>query len=131
MSSPLKCVGGEVTAVESARAGISGRDQWHSTIGARSRRTAHGGPSRGSTRTIRTSERRRSCAPCWREAYAVLHDIAVDERMGFVLRFVPERTRSGAASTCRMSLATVKRWWARAERQFLDSAEARRLWEQG
>jgi RNA polymerase sigma-70 factor (ECF subfamily) len=60
-----------------------------------------------------------------REVYDVLDQMPVNERMAFVLRFVDGRTLPDAAEACDTSLATLKRWLARAEKRFLAAARKR------
>lgn len=57
-----------------------------------------------------------------REVYAILARFPVDERFVFALRHINELELSAVATTCGVSLATVKRRLQRAERRFLTAA---------
>jgi RNA polymerase sigma-70 factor (ECF subfamily) len=57
-----------------------------------------------------------------RATYAVLDSFPADERLAFSLRFVSEMQLTEVADACRVSLATVKRRLARAEKRFLEAA---------
>jgi len=59
------------------------------------------------------------------ELYVVLDELAVDQRMAFVLRHVHGMTLLEAAEACETSLATIKRRLARAEARFLEAVRAR------
>ncbi|MFZ5892567.1 MAG: RNA polymerase sigma factor [Myxococcota bacterium] len=65
-----------------------------------------------------------------RETYAVLDRMRVDDRMAFVLRFVDGMTLPDAAEACGVSLATIKRRLARAEKAFIEAARQRPILEQ-
>jgi RNA polymerase sigma-70 factor (ECF subfamily) len=65
-----------------------------------------------------------------REVYAALDEMAVDERMAFVLRFIDGMTLPDAAEACEVSLATFKRRLAGAEKSFLAAARKRPALEQ-
>jgi RNA polymerase sigma-70 factor (ECF subfamily) len=54
-----------------------------------------------------------------RAVYAVLSALSADERIAFALRFIDGMELTEVATTCHVSLATVKRRLARAERRFL------------
>lgn len=57
-----------------------------------------------------------------RATYAILEDFPADERLAFSLRFISEMQLTEVADACRVSLATVKRRLARAEKRFVDAA---------
>ena len=59
-----------------------------------------------------------------RATYAILADFPADERLAFSLRFVSEMQLTEVATACRVSLATVKRRLARAEKRFVEAAQA-------
>ncbi len=59
-----------------------------------------------------------------RATYAILSTFPDDERLAFSLRFVSEMQLTEVASACRVSLATVKRRLARAEKRFVDAAKS-------
>ncbi|HVY40469.1 MAG TPA: sigma-70 family RNA polymerase sigma factor [Polyangia bacterium] len=58
-----------------------------------------------------------------RATYAVLDSFPADERLAFSLRFVSEMQLTEVADACAVSLATVKRRLARAEKRFLEAAK--------
>ena len=58
-----------------------------------------------------------------RATYRVLDALPDDERMAFSLRFVSEMQLTEVAAACRVSLATVKRRLARAEKRFVEAAK--------
>ena len=58
-----------------------------------------------------------------RATYRVLDTLPDDERMAFSLRFISEMQLTEVAAACRVSLATVKRRLARAEKRFVDAAK--------
>jgi RNA polymerase sigma-70 factor (ECF subfamily) len=58
-----------------------------------------------------------------RATYAVLDSFPADERLAFSLRFVSEMQLTEVADACQVSLATVKRRLARAEKRFLEAAK--------
>ncbi len=58
-----------------------------------------------------------------RATYAVLDGFPADERLAFSLRFVSEMQLTEVAEACAVSLATVKRRLARAEKRFLEAAK--------
>src|SRR6478735_5597661 len=58
-----------------------------------------------------------------RATYRVLDTLPDDERMAFSLRFISEMQLTEVAAACRVSLATVKRRLARAERRFVEAAK--------
>jgi RNA polymerase sigma-70 factor (ECF subfamily) len=60
-----------------------------------------------------------------REVYAVLDEMPVEHRMAFVLRYIHGTTLAEAAEACGMSLATLKRRLARAERRFVEAVGQR------
>lgn len=64
-----------------------------------------------------------------RETYAVLEQLRVDDRMAFTLRFIHGMTLPDAAEACGVSLATLKRRLARAEKAFLEAARQRPILE--
>ncbi|MFO0551889.1 MAG: RNA polymerase sigma factor [Polyangiaceae bacterium] len=55
--------------------------------------------------------------------YRVLDKLPVDERTAFALRFVDGMELTEVASACEVSLATIKRKLAGAERRFVNLAE--------
>jgi len=57
-----------------------------------------------------------------RATYAVLEGFPADERLAFSLRFISEMQLTEVADACRVSLATVKRRLARAEKRFVEAA---------
>jgi RNA polymerase sigma-70 factor (ECF subfamily) len=59
-----------------------------------------------------------------RATYAILSDFPADERLAFTLRFVSEMQLTEVAAACRVSLATVKRRLARAEKRFVEAARS-------
>ena len=59
-----------------------------------------------------------------RETYAILSDFPADERLAFTLRFVSEMQLTEVAAACKVSLATVKRRLARAEKRFVEAARS-------
>ncbi|MBN1772735.1 MAG: sigma-70 family RNA polymerase sigma factor [Deltaproteobacteria bacterium] len=67
-------------------------------------------------------ESRPEDAEALRRTYAVLDRMAADERIPFTLRFLEDMTLPEAAEACRVSLATIKRRLARAERTFVTAA---------
>jgi RNA polymerase sigma-70 factor (ECF subfamily) len=54
--------------------------------------------------------------------YAILDQFPADERLAFSLRFVSEMQLTEVAQACSVSLATVKRRLARAEKRFVEAA---------
>ncbi len=58
-----------------------------------------------------------------RRTYAVLDRLPADERVVFTLRYLEELNMNEVAETCGVSLATVKRRLARAEKRFLTAAQ--------
>lgn len=54
-----------------------------------------------------------------RETWRVLETLPVDERLAFTLRYVHGEELVDVAAACDCSLATVKRWLARAEQRFV------------
>ena len=58
-----------------------------------------------------------------RATYRVLDTLPDDERMAFSLRFISEMQLTEVAAACRVSLATVKRRLARAEKRFVEAAK--------
>jgi RNA polymerase sigma-70 factor (ECF subfamily) len=56
--------------------------------------------------------------------YRLLSLMPVDERVAFVLRFIEGMELREVAEACRVSLATIKRRIARAERSFLAEAKS-------
>jgi RNA polymerase sigma-70 factor, ECF subfamily len=60
-----------------------------------------------------------------REVYSVLDEMAVDQRLAFVLRHLHGLTLPEAAEACETSLATLKRRLARAEECFLEAVRKR------
>jgi len=56
--------------------------------------------------------------------YAILATFPADERLVFSLRFVSEMQLTEVAAACRVSLATVKRRLARAEKRFVEAAKS-------
>jgi RNA polymerase sigma-70 factor (ECF subfamily) len=59
-----------------------------------------------------------------RATYAILAKFPADERLAFSLRFISEMQLTEVAATCRVSLATIKRRLARAEKKFVDAAKS-------
>lgn len=59
-----------------------------------------------------------------RRVYALLEQLPADERVPFALRYIDEMHLEDVARSCEVSLATVKRRLARAEKRF--TAAARR-----
>ncbi len=57
-----------------------------------------------------------------RRVYAVLAELPADERVPFALRFLDEMPLEDVAAACGVSLATIKRRLARAEKKFLAMA---------
>lgn len=57
------------------------------------------------------------------QVYRILDRLPIDERMAFVLRIIDGMTLPDAAAACGVSLATLKRRLARAERTFVRAAE--------
>lgn len=57
-----------------------------------------------------------------RRVYAVLAELPADERIPFALRHLEEMPLEDVASACDVSLATIKRRLARAEKKFLAMA---------
>ena len=57
-----------------------------------------------------------------RATYAILDGFPADERLVFSLRFISEMQLTEVADACRISLATVKRRLARAEKRFVKAA---------
>lgn len=55
--------------------------------------------------------------------YAILKRLPVDERIAFALRFIDGMEHAEAAEISRVSVATIKRRIARAEKRFLEAAE--------
>jgi RNA polymerase sigma-70 factor (ECF subfamily) len=71
-----------------------------------------------------------------RETWRVLDTLPVDERLAFTLRYVHGEELTDVARACDCSLATVKRWLARAEQRFVAQCKnhpelARRLAQGG
>ncbi len=71
-----------------------------------------------------------------RETWRVLDTLPVDERLAFTLRYVHGEELADVAAACGCSLATVKRWLARAEQRFVAQCQthpelARRLAQGG
>jgi RNA polymerase sigma-70 factor (ECF subfamily) len=60
-----------------------------------------------------------------REVYAVLDELALDERVAFVLRIIDGMALAEAAEACKVSLATFKRRLSRAEKHFVEAARER------
>lgn len=58
-----------------------------------------------------------------RRVYQVLEHLPADERVAFVLRFLEDMTVNEVAEACDVSLATIKRRLARAERRFVAAAQ--------
>jgi RNA polymerase sigma-70 factor (ECF subfamily) len=58
-----------------------------------------------------------------RRTYAILDGLAANERLAFVLRHIEGVPLAEAADACSCSLATIKRYLARAERRFVERAE--------
>ena len=56
-------------------------------------------------------------------AYGILDTMTADERIAFALRFVEGMELTEVAAACKVSLATIKRRLARAEKKFLDAAK--------
>jgi RNA polymerase sigma-70 factor (ECF subfamily) len=59
-----------------------------------------------------------------RATYAALEQLAVDERIAFVLRFIEGMELKEGAVACSVSLATFKRRLARAEERFTELASS-------
>jgi RNA polymerase sigma-70 factor (ECF subfamily) len=59
-----------------------------------------------------------------RATYAILAKFPADERLAFSLRFVSEMQLTEVADACGVSLATVKRRLARAEKRFVEAAKS-------
>jgi RNA polymerase sigma-70 factor (ECF subfamily) len=59
-----------------------------------------------------------------RATYTILATFPADERLAFSLRFVSEMQLTEVAAACRVSLATVKRRLARAEKRFVEAAKS-------
>jgi len=59
-----------------------------------------------------------------RATYSILAEFPADERIAFSLRFISEMQLTEVASACSVSLATIKRRLARAERRFVEAAGA-------
>jgi RNA polymerase sigma-70 factor (ECF subfamily) len=59
-----------------------------------------------------------------RATYGILASFPADERIAFSLRFISEMQLTEVASACSVSLATIKRRLARAERRFVEAAGA-------
>jgi RNA polymerase sigma-70 factor (ECF subfamily) len=57
-----------------------------------------------------------------RATYAILEGFPADERLAFSLRFISEMQLTEVAEASRVSLATVKRRLARAEKRFVEAA---------
>ena len=57
-----------------------------------------------------------------RRAYAILEHLPAKERIAFALRFLDEMPQGEIARVCDVSVATVKRRLARAERRFVAAA---------
>jgi RNA polymerase sigma-70 factor (ECF subfamily) len=57
-----------------------------------------------------------------RATYAILDGLPADERLAFSLRFISEMQLTEVADACRVSLATIKRRLARAEKRFVKAA---------
>lgn len=68
-----------------------------------------------------SSEARRAL----QEVYQLLDEFPAGERLAFLLRFVHGMTLSDAAEVCSVSLATLKRRLARAEKGFVEAARKR------
>jgi RNA polymerase sigma-70 factor (ECF subfamily) len=70
-----------------------------------------------------------------RRAYEVLGEMPADDRVAFALRFLEEMELADVAATMGLSVSTVKRRLARAEKRFLAAAERcpvlRRWMEEG
>jgi len=70
-----------------------------------------------------------ACEPAVRQAlqavYGALQSLPVDERIALVLRLAVGMTLPEAAEACHVSLSTIKRRLARAERAFMDQARQR------
>lgn len=58
-----------------------------------------------------------------RATYKVLDGLPADERIAFTMRFVSEMQLTEVAAACRVSLATIKRRLARAEKKFVEAAK--------
>jgi RNA polymerase sigma-70 factor (ECF subfamily) len=59
-----------------------------------------------------------------RATYKVLDSFPPDERMAFTMRFVSEMQLTEVATACKVSLATIKRRLARAEKRFVEAASS-------
>ncbi len=57
-----------------------------------------------------------------KRTYEILDTLATDERIAFALRFVDGAELTQVADLCGVSLATIKRRLARAEKNFLEAA---------
>jgi RNA polymerase sigma-70 factor, ECF subfamily len=57
-----------------------------------------------------------------RATYQILDAFPSDERLAFSLRFISEMQLTEVADACKVSLATVKRRLARAEKRFVEAA---------
>lgn len=71
-----------------------------------------------------------------RATWRILDTLSTDERLAFTLRFIHGEELTAVADACGCSLATVKRWLARAEARFVSQAQqhpelARRLAQGG
>jgi RNA polymerase sigma-70 factor, ECF subfamily len=71
-----------------------------------------------------------------RATWRILDTLSTDERLAFTLRFIEGEELTAVADACGCSLATVKRWLARAEQRFVAQAQqhpelARRLAQGG
>ena len=71
-----------------------------------------------------------------RATWRILDTLSTDERLAFTLRFIHGEELTVVADACGCSLATVKRWLARAEARFVSQAQqhpelARRLAQGG
>lgn len=57
-----------------------------------------------------------------RRTYAILERLPADDRIAFSLRYIEGMKLTEVAESCGCSLATAKRWLARAERAFMELA---------
>lgn len=57
-----------------------------------------------------------------RATWKILDALPTDERLAFTLRFIEGEELTAVADACGCSLATVKRWLARAEQRFVSLA---------
>ncbi len=57
-----------------------------------------------------------------RATWRILETLPTDERLAFTLRFIHGEELTVVAEACGCSLATVKRWLARAEQRFVSQA---------